>query len=114
MEQNCYLLSKRAFPLIHTHTVMQCHQYLFVLSMFFENLIINQGSVTANTPTINNEKDEVNFTVNLKNKGTVDADFSVAITYDELPEGYTKEDLKERIHSVFQESGVAVWDCELI
>ena len=28
--------------------------------------------------------------------------------------GYTKEDLKERIHSVFQESGVAVWDCELI
>lgn len=32
-------------------------------------------------------------TVNLKNKGTVDADFSVAITYDELPEGYTEEDL---------------------
>lgn len=32
-------------------------------------------------------------TVNLKNKGTVDADFSVAITYDELPEGYTTEDL---------------------
>ena len=25
-----------------------------------------------------------------------------------------KEDLRERIHSVFQESGVAVWDCELI
>lgn len=32
-------------------------------------------------------------TVNLKNKGTVDADFSIAITYDELPEGYTEEDL---------------------
>ena len=31
-----------------------------------------------------------------------------------LKKGYTKEDLKERIHSVFQESGVAVWDCELI
>ena len=31
-----------------------------------------------------------------------------------LKKGYTKDDLKERIHSVFQESGVAVWDCELI
>ncbi len=31
-----------------------------------------------------------------------------------LKKGYTKQDLKERIHSVFQESGVAVWDCELI
>ena len=31
-----------------------------------------------------------------------------------LKKGYTKEDLKARIHSVFQESGVAVWDCELI
>lgn len=31
-----------------------------------------------------------------------------------LKKGCTKEDLKERIHSVFQESGVAVWDCELI
>lgn len=31
-----------------------------------------------------------------------------------LKKGYTKEDLRERIHSVFQESGVAVWDCELI
>ena len=31
-----------------------------------------------------------------------------------LKKGYTKDDLRERIHSVFQESGVAVWDCELI
>ncbi len=31
-----------------------------------------------------------------------------------LKKGYTKEDLRARIHSVFQESGVAVWDCELI
>lgn len=31
-----------------------------------------------------------------------------------LKKGCTKEDLKNRIHSVFQESGVAVWDCELI
>ena len=31
-----------------------------------------------------------------------------------LKKGYIKDDLKERIHSVFQESGVAVWDCELI
>lgn len=31
-----------------------------------------------------------------------------------LKKGCTKEDLRKRIHSVFQESGVAVWDCELI
>ena len=31
-----------------------------------------------------------------------------------LKKGYTKDDLKQRIHTVFQESGVAVWDCELI
>ena len=31
-----------------------------------------------------------------------------------LKKGYTKDDLRERIHSVFQESGVAVWECELI
>ena len=31
-----------------------------------------------------------------------------------LKKGYTKDDLRERIQSVFQESGVAVWDCELI
>lgn len=31
-----------------------------------------------------------------------------------LKKGYTKDDLRKRIHSVFQESGVAVWDCELI
>lgn len=31
-----------------------------------------------------------------------------------LKKGYTKKDLSERIHSVFQESGVAVWDCELL
>ncbi len=31
-----------------------------------------------------------------------------------LKKGYTKDDLRERIQSVFQESGVAVWDCELV
>lgn len=31
-----------------------------------------------------------------------------------LKKGYTKNDLRERIQSVFQDSGVAVWDCELI
>lgn len=31
-----------------------------------------------------------------------------------LKKGYTKDDLRERIHSVFQDSGVAVWDCELV
>ena len=31
-----------------------------------------------------------------------------------LKKGYTKDDLSKRIQSVFQDSGVAVWDCELI
>ena len=31
-----------------------------------------------------------------------------------LKKGCTKEELRERIRSVFQESGVDVWDCELV
>ena len=69
----------------------------------FENLIINQGSVTADTPTINNEKDEVNFTVNLKNpgdyyqftvdvanKGTIDADIESVSKIGELTAAQSK------------------------
>jgi len=46
MEQNRSLLSKRAFPLIHTHTVMRCHPYLFVLCRFVCSL--NLGSRIQN------------------------------------------------------------------
>ena len=31
-----------------------------------------------------------------------------------LKKGRTKEELRERIRSVFQDSGVDVWDCELV
>ena len=31
-----------------------------------------------------------------------------------LKKGCTKEQLRERIRSVFQDSGVDVWDCELV
>ena len=31
-----------------------------------------------------------------------------------LKKGCTKEQLRERIHSVFQDSGVDVWDCALV
>jgi fucokinase len=31
-----------------------------------------------------------------------------------LKKGYTKEQLRQRIRTVFQDSGVDVWDCELI
>lgn len=31
-----------------------------------------------------------------------------------LKKGVTKEELHERLHRVFQDSGVDVWDCELL
>jgi fucokinase len=31
-----------------------------------------------------------------------------------LKKGITKENLRERLYSIFQDSGVDVWECELI
>lgn len=45
-------------------------------------------------PTASNSVSEGNYAaITLVNKGTLDADFSVSLTYDEIPEGYTEEDL---------------------
>ena len=45
-------------------------------------------------PTASNSVSEGNYAaITLVNKGTLDADFSVSLTYDEIPDGYTEEDL---------------------
>ena len=31
-----------------------------------------------------------------------------------LKKGVTKEDLRERLYAIFQDSGVDVWECELL
>ena len=49
---------------------------------------------TSDLPTATNSVSDGKFAkLNLQNTGTIDADFSVTITYDDLPAGKTAEDL---------------------
>lgn len=51
-------------------------------------------TAASDLPTAVNSVVEGDYaSINLTNSGTLDADFSVALTYDELPEGVTEEDL---------------------
>ena len=79
------------------------------------NLTVTVGENTIYSGEISLEGGEnVTFTtdeVTLKDVKLWDCD--TPTLYDVCAKTDT-DDLKDRIHSVFQESGVAVWDCELI